>query len=446
MRKLCFVLMPFGKKKDSLGRDLDFDDVYQRLIAPAVAAADLDIIRADEEQFGGTIHKPMFERLMLCEFAIADVTGANPNVYYELGVRHALRPHSTVLIFEASTTLPFDVAALRGLPYTVDGLGKVAAAQAEIEALAAKLGAAHGAGQVDSPVFEIFTDLKQHDVDHAKTDSFRAQATYTQRLKDELALARSAGIDAVRTIADSPAMRRLSNLEVGVVIDLFLSLRAVKAHAEMVALYDRMSTPLQRTRLVREQLAFALNRLDRGQEAERILLDLIKQFGPSSETNALLGRVYKDRWERALQNSRSFEADGLLEQAVEAYLAGFEADWRDAYPGVNAVTLMEMSDEPDPRQAALLPVVRYAAERRAARGGDYWDHATLLELSVLATDKRDARKHLGRALALMREPWEAETTARNLRLIQEVRARRGTDAAWITALTDALVSRASPTV
>lgn len=96
MKPLCFVLMPFGRKQDGTGKIIDFDAVYQQIISPAVVAAGLEPLRADEEQVGGTIHKPMYERLMLCEFAVADVTGANPNVYYELGIRHAIRPRSTV--------------------------------------------------------------------------------------------------------------------------------------------------------------------------------------------------------------------------------------------------------------------------------------------------------------------------------------------------------------
>jgi len=77
MKPLCFVLMPFGRKQEGNGRIIDFDAVYQQIIAPAVVAAGLEPIRADEEKVGGTIHKPMYERLMLCEYAVADVTGAN---------------------------------------------------------------------------------------------------------------------------------------------------------------------------------------------------------------------------------------------------------------------------------------------------------------------------------------------------------------------------------
>jgi len=105
---------------------------------------------------------------------------------------------------------------------------------------------------------------------------------------------------------------------------------------------------------------------------------------------------------------------------------GFEADWRDAYPGINAVTLMEARDPPDPRREQLNPVVSYANERRLASGqADYWDHATRLELAVLARDQTRAREALAQALAMVREPWEAESTAHNLALIQEARAPGG---------------------
>src|ERR1700722_7424967 len=120
---LCFVLMPFGIKSDPNGTPIDFDAVYQQMIVPAIRSAKLEPLRADEEMSGGIIHKPMFERLVLCEYAVADLTTANANVFYELGVRHAVRPWSTVLIFAGSSRLPFDVAPLRALPYKLSSSG-----------------------------------------------------------------------------------------------------------------------------------------------------------------------------------------------------------------------------------------------------------------------------------------------------------------------------------
>jgi tetratricopeptide (TPR) repeat protein len=192
--------------------------------------------------------------------------------------------------------------------------------------------------------------------------------------------------------------------------------------------------------MMREQLGFALNRQGRFDEAEKVLKAVINEFGPSSETNGLLGRIYKDRWESAKQQGH-IEARALLKRAAETYLQGFEADWRDAYPGVNAVTLMEMMDRPDPMQAKILPVVRYAAAQEAKAKANYWAYATLLELAVLGRDQADGELQLSEALAVAGVSWHVESTARNLRLIRELRTARGEDAGWIEPLEAALIER-----
>lgn len=431
MKPLCFVLMPFGRKQDASGRVIDFNAVYNQIIAPAVEAADLEPIRADEEQVGGAIHKPMFERLMLCEFAVADVSGANPNVYYELGVRHALKPRSTVILFAEGTVLPFDIALLRGVSYRTDPAGNPTDPEEHIAAIANYLRSARRDHHVDSPVFQFVDYMQPVEVDHTRTDLFRKNVDYSREYKKRLGAARKEGVEALRKIVAEPSMQDLLDVESGIVIDLYLSFRAVNAHQDMVDLYERMPRPLQQARMVREQLAFALNRLGRWEDAEVILKEVIEKLGPSSETNGLLGRVYKDRWQAALKDGDDFAAFSLLDRAVEIYRKGFESDWRDPYPGINAVTLMEFQEVPDPAQKDLLPVVRYAAKQRVQGGGDYWDHATLLELAVLANDPAEARKAAGHALGVVRETWEPETTARNLRLIREAREKRGDDVAWI---------------
>src|SRR5262245_59933167 len=139
IRPLCFVLMPFGIKRDPAGGpDIDFDRIYRSAIEPAIRDAELEPIRADHEVTAGVIHKAMFERLLLCEFAVADLTTANANVFYELGVRHAARPHSTLLVFAEKQPLPFDVNLLRALPYQL-GTNKVFGAQ-EADNLRAAVG------------------------------------------------------------------------------------------------------------------------------------------------------------------------------------------------------------------------------------------------------------------------------------------------------------------
>ncbi len=423
--------MPFGRKPGIAGATIDFDAVYRDLIAPAIRDAGLEPLRADEEQAGGIIHKPMFERLILCDYAVADLTTANANVFYELGVRHGIKPASTVLIFAAGGALPFDVSPLRGLPYSLGPDGAPSQPVPDRAALAQRLRSARDLS-TDSPVFQLVDGFP--DLQRLKTDVFRDRVDYSRRTKERLQSARKQGPDAIRAIATELATGTggLVDVEAGVVIDLFLSYRAVKAWDDMIALVPRMSPPLAATPFVQEQLALALNRAKRPDEAERALQAVIATRGPSSETCGLLGRVYKDRWEAAVTAGDKMLARGLLQRAIDTYLQGFQTDWRDAYPGVNAVTLMELRDPPDPRREKLIPVVQYAVDRRIAAGKpDYWDHATRLELAVLASDEDLAAQALADALAAIREIWEPETTARNLRLIREARERRGVPAAWI---------------
>jgi tetratricopeptide (TPR) repeat protein len=433
--------MPFGKKRNAAGSEVNFDAVYTDLIAPAIEAAGLEPIRADNEAVGGLIHKPMYERLILCEYAIADLTTANANVFYELGLRHAARPRSTVLMYSKDgNQLPFDVGPLRALLYELGADGAPANAAEDQAALVQSLidarQAVAEASATDSPVFQLVEGYPS-EVEHAKTDIFRSQVQYAIDKKKELERARRQGVEALRGCQQQ--FGSLTDVEAGVVIDLFLSYRAVRAWDDMIDLAAQMPGPLAATAMVQEQLALALNRAGRGEEAETVLKALLDRRGPSSETYGILGRVYKDRWEAALNDGETFLAEGLLDQAIEAYRKGFEADWRDAYPGINAVTLMELKDPPDPQRESLIPVVTYAAERRVAAGKpDYWDYATLLELAVLAKDEQKAKAALRAALPFVREPWEPETTVRNLRLIRETREQRQDVVAWTKGVEETL--------
>src|SRR5687767_2484387 len=294
---LCFVVMPFGVKPDGRGGSIDFDAVYEDLIVPAVARADLQPLRADQELVGGIVHKPMFERLILCDYAVADLTTANANVFYELGLRHAVKPCTTVLVFAASGgPLPFDVGPLRGLPYTLGSDGKPARAGEDRGRLVERLVAAR-AGGTDSPVFQLLEGFP--DIQRLKTDVFRDRVEYSRQMKERLAAARRAGVEDLRKIERDliQTPQGLRDTEVGVVIDLFLSYRSVSAWADMVALVDKMAAPLAATPLVQEQLGLALNRVGESDKAERVLNELIAARGPSSETCGILGRVYKDRWD-----------------------------------------------------------------------------------------------------------------------------------------------------
>jgi len=122
--KRCFVVMGFGIKTDyATGRKLDLNKSYRLLIKPVVEEMGLVCIRADEIRHSGSIDLPMYKELLKADVVIADLSTANVNAFYELGIRHALRPRTTVVISEDKLTYPFDLNHIKITSYTHLGEG-----------------------------------------------------------------------------------------------------------------------------------------------------------------------------------------------------------------------------------------------------------------------------------------------------------------------------------
>jgi tetratricopeptide (TPR) repeat protein len=427
-RQTCFVDMPFGKKTDlKSGVEIDFDQIYEKGIKPAVEQEKLECIRGDKEETGGIIHTAMFARLLLAEFVIADMTSANANVFYELGVRHTAKPYTTIAIFATLGAPPFDVNMVRAIPYELtDGKLSDPAAAALVGAIRQRIQAALKSPVAqDSPLFQLFDQFPGITMSHELTDVFRDRVTYAAEFRDRLTQARELGtreqsVQALKAI--EAELGDVRTAERGVVVDLLLSYRAVEAFSEMIALYDRMAGEVQDAALVRQQLALALNRRagpgDRD-KAVRILKKLLESHGPNAETLGILGRIYKDRYREAVKKSDP-AAPAWLDEAIRTYVAGFEAEPLDYYPGVNALTLLLQKGDQDAGNEIkrLGPLVTYAAVRRGGdKAQDYWTVATVLELACITPDEALAQRCLPNALRLANETWMLKTTRDNLVLI-----------------------------
>ena len=111
--RLCFVLMPFGAS---------FDRVYRDTIRPAVKSCGLECRRADDIFSPTPILEDIWAHIYKSRVIIADVTGRNPNVFYEVGIAHTVgRP--VVAITQSSGDIPFDIAQFRYFTYSDDAIG-----------------------------------------------------------------------------------------------------------------------------------------------------------------------------------------------------------------------------------------------------------------------------------------------------------------------------------
>ncbi len=223
-------------------------------------------------------------------------------------------------------------------------------------------------------------------------------------------------------------------------MDLLLSFRDVNGWDDMVRLCENMPDELQQTATVRQQWALALNRRNKGSDrgqAEEILMRLVKERGADPETLGILGSIFKAKYRDAKGAGREVSGRGALDQAINAYTRGFEADPRDYYPGINAVTLLlekaNLNALPqEERDAAvreverLTPAVSFAVARRGgAASSDYWDLATVLELAAVSGDWKVTDSVLGRAVNQAGAAWMLDTTSANLQMIRDLRRRSG---------------------
>ena len=120
--KSCFIIMPFGKKKVG-EHEIDFNFIYDQIFCPAVAKVSLpeggflEPRRTDKDFFSGNISVEMFSYIEYSRFALADISGLNANVFYELGVRHRAHQAGTAIFRQTGAALPFDINNIKAFDY-----------------------------------------------------------------------------------------------------------------------------------------------------------------------------------------------------------------------------------------------------------------------------------------------------------------------------------------
>lgn len=132
-KKVCFVISPIGEE-GSETRERS-DQVLKHVITAPIEQLGYEVIRADKISEPGIITTQIIEHIVDSELVIADLTEKNPNVFYELAVRHAIRKPLIQLI-KKGEIIPFDVAATRIIQFDLHSLDSVAAAKEEISSQA----------------------------------------------------------------------------------------------------------------------------------------------------------------------------------------------------------------------------------------------------------------------------------------------------------------------
>lgn len=115
--RTCFVIAPIGDKESRVRRDTD--GLVRAVIRPAMTALGLDVVAPHELPHPGSITNQVIQHLLQDRLVVADLSAPNPNVMYELAVRHA-KGLPVVPIVDDTTKLPFDVQDYRAIEFTRD--------------------------------------------------------------------------------------------------------------------------------------------------------------------------------------------------------------------------------------------------------------------------------------------------------------------------------------
>jgi hypothetical protein len=161
VKKRCFVVMGFGTKTDYVsGRKLDLNKSYKYLIKPVVESKGIECVRADEILYAGSIDVQMYRELLMADLVIADLSTSNSNAIYELGVRHALRPFTTIVISEDKLVYPFDLNHIFINKYCHLGDAiDIEEAERFKEGLGKQIDAVINKAESDSPVYTYLKSL-----------------------------------------------------------------------------------------------------------------------------------------------------------------------------------------------------------------------------------------------------------------------------------------------
>ena len=162
--KKCFVITGYGQKTDPItGKQFDLDKLFKNAIKPVFESQGYACHRAIDLNTSGAIDNVMFENILHADFVVVDLTTFNANVMYELGVRHVLRPYSTILMCEKESMgkIPFNIKKLVIHPYEHLGRGidfdEIERVRILLKGLIVQL---EKTKTQDSPVYDVISGLQ----------------------------------------------------------------------------------------------------------------------------------------------------------------------------------------------------------------------------------------------------------------------------------------------
>jgi hypothetical protein len=335
----AFIVRPFGTKGG-----INFDDVQKDLIAPALASLDIQGGTTAPFMQAGNIRADMFQQLLVADLVVADISIHNANVFYELGIRHALQPKRTFLLRAKSLKdskdrgpeddVPFDLKTDRYLEYDSTQPGAL------LETLTAALRQTVANENRDSPVFQMLPELAEQDRSRF--------LPVPQTFRDDVELALKArrrgllgllGMEAKGFFWASEGLRLIGRSQ----FDIKAFKEARVTWEELHKLNPNEPEANQRLGTIYQRLGD----LDASDQAlQKVASSKTAARADRAEALSLIARNIKDRWRAAWRGSPPEKAPAAalasadLLKSYEKYRQAFQANLDSFYPGLNALSLL----------------------------------------------------------------------------------------------------------
>ncbi|MDO9597924.1 MAG: tetratricopeptide repeat protein [Azoarcus sp.] len=433
MKPHAFVAMPFGTKAGHDAQPIAFNRVYSDYIEPALTAAGFDVFRADGGTHAGNIDPDMFQELLMADVVIVDLSLDNADVWYELGIRHALRAGGVILVQLARPDLPANTSAERRLNYHLkDGAPNPASLADDSQRLTDMARAILSAGhrRRTSPVYRLLPQLKAPEwkalLLGQRTTFGSAQEHWASRV--EIAQQNACAGDLLLLAGEAPTIDlRIEGL-------LAAGKALLERHGYDFAL-EQFDTilgldPDQDTARHRRIACLVhLGRLDEARAAARAITD---HLPGNAEAWTLAGCIEKARWRSrwssagqspTLLRQRASLEDAALAEAIAPYHKAFVIDPSHHGAGVNALALLllraHLGGAVDHELIEhLAGGVRWACVSALARNAeDHLAHASHARLSLLLDGPDEARRTYHRTVEAARHDWFALDAIRQTPLL-----------------------------
>ncbi len=326
----AFIVRPFGIRSG-----IDFNRVERDLIRPALEQSGFTGGTTEELIQQGNIRADMFEKLMIADLVIADISIHNANVFYELGIRHALRDKRTFLIRSKADEVPFDLKTDRYLPYDAANPG------ASVEILASALKATWDSREQDSPVFQLLPGLEPSD----PTQFLAVPPDFKEEVELAEASGNCADLQLFAAEVDGFAWKVAGLRLIGRAQFTLRDWLGSRVTWESVRKYDEADPEANRL------LGTIYQRLgdfvQSDQAIERVMGNKHLSRWELAEALSLMARNAKSRWEadwraktEPSERQRGALASPHLERSLEFYRRGFVEDRNHYYSGLNALAML----------------------------------------------------------------------------------------------------------